>query len=159
MNNKFQVLTNIYVCTGYFIFHRIYFLENVLLLVKTTSLFDSFEFIKVSIIRTFWLLLENWCSSNTFARKRRRPVLLEELQAASIVQTFSLQIPPEAVGEDWSQSVTEILWCNLVSMWWSSYYTQFGSEIWRWLGNILLGVYHFSYDFLVFFKCYDFTVL
>ena len=48
MNNKFQVLTDIYVCTGYFIVFTL--LENVALLVKTTSLSGSFEF----IIGTFW---------------------------------------------------------------------------------------------------------
>ena len=52
MNNKFQVLTKIYVCTEYFIGFS--FLENVVLLVKTTSLSGNFEFIKVSIIGTFW---------------------------------------------------------------------------------------------------------
>ena len=48
MNHKFQVLTDIYVCTGYFIVFTL--LENVALLVKTTSLSGSFEF----IIGTFW---------------------------------------------------------------------------------------------------------
>ena len=57
MNNKFQVLTNIYVCTGYSIGFT--FLKNVILLVKTASLSGSFEFIKVSIIGTFRFLLEN----------------------------------------------------------------------------------------------------
>ena len=52
MNNKFQVLTNIYVCTGYFI--EFTFLENLVFFLKTTSLPGSFEFIKVSIIGTFW---------------------------------------------------------------------------------------------------------
>ena len=27
---------------------------------------------------------------------------------------------PEAVGEDWSQSAKEILWWNLMTMWWNS---------------------------------------
>ena len=36
MNNKFQVLTNIYVCTGYFIGFT--FLENVVLLVFASHL-------------------------------------------------------------------------------------------------------------------------
>ena len=57
MNNKFQVLTNIYVCTGYFIGFT--FSENLVLFVKTTSLSGSFEFIKVSIIDNLWFLLEN----------------------------------------------------------------------------------------------------
>ena len=57
MINKFQVLTNIYVCTGYFIGFT--FLENVVLLGKTTSLSGSFVFIKVNIMGTFWLWLEN----------------------------------------------------------------------------------------------------
>ena len=48
MNNKFQVLTDIYVCTGSFIVFTL--LKNVDLLVKTTSLSGSFEF----IIGTFW---------------------------------------------------------------------------------------------------------
>ena len=56
MNNEFQVPTSIYVCTGYFIGFT--FLENVVLLFKITSLSDSFEFIKVSIIGIFWFLLE-----------------------------------------------------------------------------------------------------
>ena len=57
MNNKFQVLTDIYVWTGYFIGFS--FLENLVLPVKTTSLSGSFEFIKISIIDTFWFLLES----------------------------------------------------------------------------------------------------
>ena len=57
MNNKFQVLTNIYVCTGYFI--RFTFLENGVLLVKTTSLSGSLKSLKISIIGTYWFLLEN----------------------------------------------------------------------------------------------------
>ena len=57
MNNKLQVLTNIYVCIGYFV--EFTFLENVILLVKIASLSGSFELIKVSIIGTFWFLLEN----------------------------------------------------------------------------------------------------
>ena len=57
MNNKVQVLTNIYVCIGYFM--ECTFLENVILLVKFASLSGSFELIKVSIIGTFWFLLEN----------------------------------------------------------------------------------------------------
>ena len=52
MNNKFQVLTNIYVCTRYFIGFT--FLENLVLFVKTRSLSGSFEFMIVSIIDTFW---------------------------------------------------------------------------------------------------------
>ena len=54
MNNKFQVLTNTYVCPGYFIGFT--FLNNVVLIVKTISLYGSFEFIKVSKIGTFWFL-------------------------------------------------------------------------------------------------------
>ena len=49
MNNKFQVLTNIYVCTGYFIGFT--FLENVVLLVFASHI--SFEFIKLSIKAPF----------------------------------------------------------------------------------------------------------
>ena len=70
------------VCTGYFLGFT--FLKNVVLLVKTTSLSGSFYFIKVSIIRTFWFLLENATKNS----------------------------PPEAVSEDWSQSAREILWWN-----------------------------------------------
>ena len=43
MNNKLWVLTNIYVCTRYFIGFT--FLKNVVLLAKTTSLSSSYEFI------------------------------------------------------------------------------------------------------------------
>ena len=57
MNNEFQILTNIYVCTGYFV--GFIFLENAVLFVITTSLSGSFEFIKISIIGTFWFLLEH----------------------------------------------------------------------------------------------------
>ena len=60
MNNEFQILTNIYVCTGYFV--GFIFLENAVLFVITTSLSGSFEFIKISIIGTFWFLLEHRCS-------------------------------------------------------------------------------------------------
>ena len=60
MNNKFQVFTNIYVCAGYFIGFTS--LENVVFLVRYSQSCGSFEFIKVSIIGTFWFLLENCCS-------------------------------------------------------------------------------------------------
>ena len=60
MNNKFQVLTNIYVCAGYFIGFTS--LENVVFLSDICQSCGSFEFIKVSIIGTFWFLLGNCCS-------------------------------------------------------------------------------------------------
>ena len=93
MNYNFQVNTNICVCTGYFI--RFILLENVVLLVKSTSLSCNFEFIKVSIVGTIWFLLENWFSKNTVVRKLwkknwARPVFLEELQADRNFSMISL---------------------------------------------------------------------
>ena len=57
MNNNFHLLTNKYVSVQYFIGFT--FLENVILLVRYFQSSGSFEFIKVSIIGTFWFLLEN----------------------------------------------------------------------------------------------------
>ena len=76
MNNKFQVLTNMYVCTGYFIGFT--FFENLVLFVKTTSLSGSFEFIKVSIIDNLWFLLENWCSENAVVRKLWKKIVEDQ---------------------------------------------------------------------------------
>ena len=53
--------------------------------------YGSFEFIKVSIIGTFWLLLKNWCSYNTVYQENcGRPVFLQELQAARNFSKVSL---------------------------------------------------------------------
>ena len=45
---------------------------------------------------------------------------------------------------------------KLMTMWWNSYYSKFGSEILKVIWDIRC---YFSYNFLIFFKCYDFTVL
>ena len=45
----------------YWIFHRIYFYRNVVFL-ALPAILVNFEFIKVSMTDTFWVLLGNWCS-------------------------------------------------------------------------------------------------
>ena len=160
MNYNFQVNTNICVCTGYFI--RFILLENVVLLVKSTSLSCNFEFIKVSIVGTIWFLLENWFSKNTVVRKLwkknwARPVFLEELQAdrnfskislhfnkipnslRQVLQTYSeiciFCVPQKKSSRSSQRRLISKCQGNLVvklmTMWWNSYYSKFGSEIRR----------------------------
>ena len=111
-----------------------------------------------------------------------RTVFLEELQAARNFPKVSLNFnkipnslrrilltyskicifvcykksPIEAFGKDWSESAREILWWS----WWQCdeihIIVNLGQ---KYEGNLAYWLYHFSYNFLVFFKCYDFTVL
>ena len=111
-----------------------------------------------------------------------RPVLLEEFQASINFSKVSLHFtkipnPLEQVLQIYSEIC---LFCvpqkkssrssqrRLISKYqgnlvvklmmkgWNSYYSKFGSEIRR---SLVHYVYQFLYDFLILFKCYDFTVL
>ena len=63
---------------------------------------------------------------------------------------------PEAVGKDWSQSARKILWWN---WWWCDEIYIIVNLGQKCGGNLGYQAYHFSYDFWVFFKYYEFTVL
>ena len=127
------------------------------MLVKTTSLFRSFEFIKASIIGTLWFLLKNWCSYNTAVRK-----LWKKLWKTSIFKSLSVtkficnmhflcatkNCPPQAVGKDWFQSAREILGWNLMVMWLNKYFSKFGSEIPWWLRIPGISFFTWYFNFL-----------
>ena len=89
MNHKFQVLTDIYVCTGYFIGFTL--LENVASLVKTAGLSGSFEFIKVSIIGTFWKIdsLKIHLSENSEKRLRKTSIFRRVAGSKKFFKRFS----------------------------------------------------------------------
>ena len=89
MNHKFQVLTDIYVCTGYFIGFTL--LENVASLVKTTGVSGSFEFIKVSIIGTFWKIdsLKIHLSENSEKRLRKTSIFRRVAGSKKFFKRFS----------------------------------------------------------------------
>ena len=106
-------------------------------------------------------------------------VFLEELQARNfskvslnfneipnslwqILQTYpeicifcvcSKNNPLEAVGKDWSESAREILWWNLMTMWWNYYYNKFVVEVWRWLGILGISFFIFFNFFQIFRLC------
>ena len=59
--------------------------------------------------------------------------------------------PPEAVGENCSQSAMEIL----MAMWWNSYYSKFGSEIWKWLAILGISFFICIFNFLLMLRLYS----
>ena len=113
------------------------------------------------------LMFLKYICQKTSKENCARPVFLEEVQAARNCSNILLHFNkiPNSLGQifqtypeicifvcykkwsDWSQSAWEILWSNLMTMWWNSCYSKFGSEIWRWLGNILLGTSFFRWCF------------
>ena len=143
----------------------------------------GFEFIRNLLVFVMKLIVLKYSCQKPVKKKCERPVLLEEIQAAKhfskvflhfnkipnslkqVLQTYSetciflcttKKSPPEAAGKDWSQSAREILRWN----WWRCdeihVIVNFDQ---KYEGNWGYYVYHFSYGFLIFFKCYDFTVL
>ena len=104
----------------------------------------SFEFIKVSVIGTFWFLLGNWCFKmqllETFVKNCVRPAFLEQLQAARNLSKISLHFNkiPNSLRQV-LQTYSEIcIFCVLpkksLSEAVSKYWSQSAREIlwWNW---------------------------
>ena len=103
-----------------------------------------------------------------------KPVFLEELQAARNCSNVSLHFNkiPNSLRQI-LQTYSEIcIFCvlqkkssrssqqrliskcqgnlvmKLMTMWWNSYYSKFGSEIWRWLGILGISFFIWFFNFL-----------
>ena len=138
---------------------RFTFLENVVLL-SLPVILVSFEFMNVSIIGTFLFLLGNWCSENTIVRKlgkkvaenqyfskscrlqemfQRIPCSLIKFLIRQVLQTYSeirifCVLQKKSSRSSWQRLISKRhgnLVMKLIAMWWNSYYSKFGSEIWR----------------------------
>ena len=128
MNNKFLVLTNIYDCTGYFIgwnCGRPVFLEEFQIAINFSKVSLHFNKIPNSlrqILQTYSETMHFFVRCKKKSSRSSQQRLISKCQGNLVMK--------------------------LMKMWWNSYYSKFGSEIWTWLGIWGISFFIWFYNFL-----------